>query len=162
MFYWNMLFEITFNGTNDKWNIVLILVLLEYALWANHSSAKTPLGMVLILVLLEYALWEFNKVRIIHESTRLNPCFIGICSLRNQKEQLKAEYELVLILVLLEYALWVDTENVLGITSDSLNPCFIGICSLSMGGKRLDHLSSERRNPCFIGICSLSATGLFL
>ena len=63
---------------------------------------------VLILVLMEYALWEVYKATdITILELGLNPCFNGICSLRYQEKQLYLQKHLVLILVLMEYALWV-------------------------------------------------------
>ena len=38
-------------------------------------------------------------------SCRLNPCFNGICSMRNKKEMKATTVYYVLILVLMEYAL---------------------------------------------------------
>ena len=69
---------------NKILSLVLILVLLEYALWEviNFNEERKALQ-VLILVLLEYALWVTEPVVVSAKITN------------------------VLILVLLEYALWV-------------------------------------------------------
>ena len=75
-----------------KWtSYVLILVLMEYALWAaGPVTNDTPIA-VLILVLMEYALWELDNLSGYQEGY------------------------MVLILVLMEYALWAslkkDTEK---------------------------------------------------
>ena len=69
---------------------VLILVLMEYALWLLGKVDKDGSCLVLILVLMEYALWHLQLL----------------------KERNKAIY--VLILVLMEYALW----RVVGDTED--------------------------------------------
>ena len=39
---------------------VLILILMEYALWAETSSGIREWERVLILILMEYALWVLN------------------------------------------------------------------------------------------------------
>ena len=111
---------------------------------------------VLILVLVEYALWDSDLVDN-YLWKCLNPCFSGICSLRavsrtNRKQidvliLVLVEYALwaegdcaehwkrqeVLILVLVEYALWEHRRNC---QEDCpvlcLNPCFSGICSLRL------------------------------
>ena len=86
---------------------VLILVLMEYALWQSiNSNGQRGREGVLILVLMEYALW---------------PCVFRrfLWSAR------------VLILVLMEYALWPYT--IIAIEGGkSLNPCSNGICSLTI------------------------------
>ncbi len=60
---------------------VLILVLMEYALWLQPETNDGKQYLVLILVLMEYALWqrmaEINNCN----SQGLNPCSNGICSL---------------------------------------------------------------------------------
>ena len=137
---------------------------------------------VLILVLLEYALWVTSPVCLPEKIVSLNPCFTGICSLRSKTASYRPlnevlilvllEYALwvclenrhkgwstmVLILVLLEYALWADHGFVKRSSRQSLNPCFTGICSL----RHLKFLKGEfvcGLNPCFTGICSLSVFG---
>ena len=94
---------------------VLILVLMEYALWDVITGIKDFTLSVLILVLMEYALWEKCKVTCSLNTIGLNPCFNGICSLRRRKVALKDKTE-------------------------CLNPCFTGICSLRLElckGKKL-------------------------
>ncbi len=112
MFYWNMLFEYWDRITGyNMLNNVLILVLLEYALWVRKAGYK------------------------VYRTYGLNPCFTGICSLRQKRVIYRFKWKWVLILVLLEYALWVLGILLFRIrVLRSLNPCFTGICSLSVGG----------------------------
>ena len=67
-------------------DVVLILVLMEYALWARNFEWHRSGVTVLILVLMEYALW------------------VG------QEEEWEGRRR-VLILVLMEYALWVQNRK---------------------------------------------------
>ena len=132
MFYWNILFEVRqksiirkflkclnpcFTGIYSlSWwqhcsvylgNSVLILVLLEYTLWEEYTERITPWKLqVLILVLLEYTLWGWVGNTDSHGKVCLNPCFIGIYSLRSIRSMYKE-------------------------ICRCLNPCFIGIYSLS-------------------------------
>ena len=110
---------------------VLILVLLEYALWVLLAQLCQQDSRVLILVLLEYALWGVETS--FHTETRkgLNPCSVGICSLSHVLNKLKFNEKGVLILVLLEYALWGKCWCKVRTMVRSLNPCSVGICSLS-------------------------------
>ena len=75
-----------------KWHRlgVLILVLMEYALWDEKDVYMGLQHWVLILVLMEYALWA--EVRIFREKLKdgLNPCFNGICSLRDLHSAINA------------------------------------------------------------------------
>ena len=110
---------------------VLILVLLEHALWALYQRAGITRREVLILVLLEHALWVYlynwiNDIMLVC----LNPCFIGTCSLR-LVICFRRKKGSVLILVLLEHALWGDWRTWGPSCVICLNPCFIGTCSLS-------------------------------
>ena len=65
--------------------IVLILILMEYALWDGKGYCVGAGHRVLILILMEYALWG------------------TVC---NDRTALAA----VLILILMEYALWASSE----------------------------------------------------
>ena len=114
---------------------VLILILMEYALWEkerevydNNNDGLNPYSngicsvrtawsasmwslqfKVLILILMEYALWEQLKLDekgVAHGC--LNPYSNGICSVRGQKCWGYSKNTRVLILILMEYALWVD------------------------------------------------------
>ncbi len=111
--------------------VVLILVLMEYALWRKVQHLWVLLE-VLILVLMEYALWHWIEkswdssahclnpcsngicsltspilMERSHSSRRLNPCSNGICSLTmTQNPMIEGVVPTVLILVLMEYALW--------------------------------------------------------
>ena len=60
---------------------VLILILMEYALWDLYGRVWPKEPRVLILILMEYALW------------------VVVASQKNHEE-------FVLILILMEYALW--------------------------------------------------------
>ena len=92
---------------NSSLCLVLILVLMEYALWDGEElTGKTDKFRVLILVLMEYALWEGEKGCFKPPKTSLNPCFNGICSLRKHDKCRSGRKNSVLILVLMEYALW--------------------------------------------------------
>ena len=67
---------------NTEEIVVLILVLMEYALWDTTNLIKEIGSDVLILVLMEYALWASYIFVGKHEFLScLNPCFNGICSL---------------------------------------------------------------------------------
>ena len=62
---------------------------------------------VLILVLMEYALWELENNSTNNLNLKsLNPCFNGICSLSMSQQKISPICCGVLILVLMEYALW--------------------------------------------------------
>ena len=61
--------------------MVLILVLMEYALWQALQRWRCGGWNVLILVLMEYALWHGTRYRHVYHWCRLNPCSNGICSL---------------------------------------------------------------------------------
>ena len=41
---------------------VLILILMEYALWDVHDWRNSQIPVVLILILMEYALWAYKKM----------------------------------------------------------------------------------------------------
>ena len=72
-------------NTQTTWSIrtsrVLILVLMEYALWRLRQLLSSQSDVVLILVLMEYALWHFHNGSFKHIIHSLNPCSNGICSL---------------------------------------------------------------------------------
>ena len=61
---------------------------------------------VLILVIVEYALWANEMMRESRKRLGLNPCYSGICSVSKTNVAKEDFYE-VLILVIVEYALWV-------------------------------------------------------
>ena len=101
-----MLSETQIFNSETTLGVVLILVLMEYALWAASNAKQCNRGWwVLILVLMEYALWGKYSYYIERWNEGLNPCFNGICSLRVT----------LLLSILMVF---------------SLNPCFNGICSL--------------------------------
>ena len=79
-----MLFELCRHNIIHNLNLVLILILMEYALWVPRLAQIQPATYtVLILILMEYALWEIEKIG---------------GSGKNKND--------VLILILMEYALW--------------------------------------------------------
>ena len=110
------------------WDVVLILVLMEYGLWRGIYEWETKGSTVLILVLMEYGLWQ--TIRQAREicSVGLNPCSNGIWSLTVPRMRdprlaglnpcsngiwsltavtaLPPKPNRVLILVLMEYGLW--------------------------------------------------------
>ena len=61
---------------------------MEYALWEDQIPIKMRMfpGAVLILILMEYALWAWGAARDSGTSPRLNPYSNGICSLRKKRE----------------------------------------------------------------------------
>ena len=61
---------------------------------------------VLILVLVEYGLWASKWTELSALQSGLNPCFSGIWSVRLLRFMASASVEAVLILVLVEYGLW--------------------------------------------------------
>ena len=70
-----------------------------HSLWAFSK--------VLILVLMEYALWHLSQDdNYLYFVKSLNPCSNGICSLTLECHTVKSSTPPVLILVLMEYALW--------------------------------------------------------
>ena len=85
---------------------VLILVLMEYALWDLLDPLSLNYIPVLILVLMEYALWEILLRTPLCWTMGLNPCFNGICSMSIVRHVDAHGTTIVLILVLMEYALW--------------------------------------------------------
>ena len=128
----NGICSLTFtNHASTKWTEVLILVLMEYALWPKGSTLCRTKRTVLILVLMEYALWQQ-----------------GIESSRWWRQ-------IVLILVLMEYALWQKHGYEIVYLCGSLNPCSNGICSLTNTKKRKIR-RGRCLNPCSNGICSLT------
>ena len=64
--------------------LVLILVLVDDALWVLIMEDLWSDIFVLILVLVDDALWE-RRVRSNPRNPSLNPCFSGWCSLRGKK-----------------------------------------------------------------------------
>ena len=124
-------------------------------IWSLMTCARNRIlnHFVLILVLMEYALWSKAAPKAASQASGLNPCSNGICSLMEGKNQcFSKEYNClnpcsngicslielkyfkiltdnVLILVLMEYALWWDWRTQSRIQT-SLNPCSNGICSL--------------------------------
>ncbi len=116
---------------------VLILVVMEDALWQFlYNSSGFTIG-VLILVVMEDALWQFSILPILVITTRvlilvvmedalwlvdimiidliilrLNPCCNGRCSLTIRSKCDALQWEAVLILVVMEDALWRYNQRV--------------------------------------------------
>ena len=109
---------------------------------------------VLILVLMEYALWRWKATHFLVGGC-LNPCSNGICSLTFDCIANKVAIY-VLILVLMEYALWQRQLLRHRQRRQGLNPCSNGICSLTVSRSSLPVVFLYRLNPCSNGICSLT------
>ena len=93
---------------------VLILVLMEYGLRAQHSLIiRSPKGF------------------------SLNPCFNGIWSASPHPSHPPKRHRRVLILVLMEYGLRAMLRHRLEQRSPCLNPCFNGIWSARPNSKVL-------------------------
>ena len=162
---------------------VLILVLMEYALWPDNGATDVTVKPVLILVLMEYALWRLKGL--MAKNIRLIVLILVLMEyalwLWVGYYHQKAAY-CVLILVLMEYALWQEIQEELREFECSLNPCFNGIYSLTWRDTRhvlgsgiivlilvlmeyalwlpahspINQLWGSSLNPCFNGICSLT------
>ena len=110
---------------------VLILVIVEYALWEWSKNTDTrQLWTVLILVIVEYALWVHFISLKGWFMIRLNPCYSGICSVREFNR-----YQLG--------------------TKGCLNPCYSGICSVRGNKGYYPFWFVGCLNPCYSGICSV-------
>ena len=68
---------------------------------------------VLILILMEYALWEISDDAEVKLTSSLNPYSNGICSVRDVPVQRPYHHSDVLILILMEYALWEERIQML-------------------------------------------------
>ena len=116
---------------NNFYEYVLILVLMEYGLWAaKHYKKQKQIAKSLNPCF--NGIWSLRRCRrwIEKGTESLNPCFNGIWSLR---AGLKPAFIFlyVLILVLMEYGLWVRWPKLrMAERPWSLNPCFNGIWSL--------------------------------
>ena len=122
---------------------------------APAENSETHAAEVLILVIVEYALWVIKGDQETITDLCLNPCYSGICSVSGRFSNLPLDWHCVLILVIVEYALW-DSSSISGpLRPWSLNPCYSGICSVST--MTLTHIALFRSclNPCYSGICSV-------
>ena len=133
---------------------VLILILMEYALWGWWQWRYGSDWRVLILILMEYALWGYRPRTFWKRLSCLNPYSNGICSMRllTKDQNMISEVGLnpysngicsmsavqahactcvflVLILILMEYALWEFTAFFYP-SMTCLNPYSNGICSM--------------------------------
>ena len=109
---------------------VLILILMEYALWGWKSIRFWRIASVLILILMEYALWV-PKVWSTSPASCLNPYSNGICSMSNCN--------------------LVFNEQIDG----RLNPYSNGICSMRAAKAKDSRNVNFRLNPYSNGICSM-------
>ena len=121
--------------TNNPQVVVLILILMEYALWARgnprHQYKKQSLNPYSngICSLREYLL--SNP----HIELSLNPYSNGICSLRSEKCRRIRKPRAVLILILMEYTLWgIYKHSSPSIIEQCLNPYSNGIYSMRASG----------------------------
>ncbi len=110
---------------------VLILVVMEDALWRRYVTCQDTIGVVLILVVMEDALWRSVSRREGGSIACLNPCCNGRCSLTKVLLLVWNRGRIVLILVVMEDALWQKFYRVFVHRMDSLNPCCNGRCSLT-------------------------------
>ena len=99
---------------------VLILVVLDHALWLwNQMLCMLNLLTVLILVVLDHALWLKEQKNLAAQiAAGLNPCCAGPCSLTPQGTD-EIVRQNVLILVVLDHALWLQKGAACG--SDYVN-----------------------------------------
>ena len=115
------------------WATVLILVLVDYALWRQRERRVQRLFcLVLILVLVDYALWLSSEWPSTWMAVCLNPCSGGLCSLTYNDPEEPSNLYL------------------------SLNPCSGGLCSLTCNCSRDYWHHYFGLNPCSGGLCSLT------
>ena len=141
---------------------VLILVLMEYGLWPQSSSATSRRSG---LNPCSNGIWSLTQLITLQRNPSavcLNPCSNGIWSLTQSacvqlfplwyvlilvlmeyglwQSKLSGESNesSVLILVLMEYGLWPNCQTTLTAGRRCLNPCSNGIWSLTPGKKRLE------------------------
>ena len=111
--------------------LVLILVLMDDALWRLVNGIAKGRLTVLILVLMDDALWRTAKYTWGSVQDSLNPCFNGWCTLTPEINCFDIPVNEVLILVLMDDALWLS-KNIMQVDPKSLNPCFNGWCTLTL------------------------------
>ena len=107
-----MLFELSTNFWRTKYEGVLILILMEYALWVDmHSKDCYKNMIVLILILMEYALWV-TPSNLLAVTVRVLILILMEYALWDGS-MFKFDFEfVVLILILMEYALWVVRNQI--------------------------------------------------
>ena len=133
---------------------VLILVVMEYVLWAGMAFTCTGYGTnVLILVVMEYVLWAFLSV-VLRWSRFVLILVVMEYVLWEQGVALQSRSKGVLILVVMEYVLWVCGIGWKYEIVNRLNPCCNGICSVSYENVN-NNFSIFSLNPCCNGICSV-------
>ncbi len=110
---------------------VLILVVMEDALWQTVFKIMARRMLVLILVVMEDALWLYGRVSRQRCWISLNPCCNGRCSLTLGWNDQGETWIFVLILVVMEDALWLFQNGIFWVIGCSLNPCCNGRCSLT-------------------------------
>ncbi len=111
--------------------VVLILILMEYALWDDVSSQMLSFELVLILILMEYALWGWS----IGTDAFFRTVLILILmeyALWDDMKYYKTNTLIVLILILMEYALWSTWESTKDYAPQCLNPYSNGIRSIRL------------------------------
>ena len=133
--------------------VVLILVVVEYALWVCLCGQWEQCDPVLILVVVEYALWVFEHYDEIMVFIVLILVVVEY-ALWDCADSIILSASRVLILVVVEYALWELHTTMNTNSNNSLNPCCSGICSLRKVGKTVS-MNGRSLNPCCSGICSL-------
>ena len=111
-------------------NLVLILVLVDYALWLHRERVCRLTTQVLILVLVDYALWQQDANPPKGKARVLILVLVDYALWRNSKVESRSSQK-VLILVLVDYALWLYVLYAKHKISKSLNPCSGGLCSLT-------------------------------
>ncbi len=111
---------------------------------------------VLILVVVEYALWDNNIGVTSSWSLRLNPCCSGICSLRSSAKLVTRLGRSLNPCCSGICSLSTNSVNQ-GIKKSCLNPCCSGICSLRYYYEYQQQYRCSL-NPCCSGICSLRST----
>ena len=101
-----MLSEVILRDAKITMERVLILIILEDALWGTVFKKNMLCRIVLILIILEDALWVGTEEQYAEFYKGLNPYYTGRCSLRRNVKSIYLTIA-VLILIILEDALWV-------------------------------------------------------
>ena len=143
------------------WRSVLILILMEYALWDCCTVCSTWWKFCLN----PYSngicsLSGMNNIAIRIICKCLNPYSNGICSLRNCRACWKTWTNLVLILILMEYALWGISLSANFGQKNVLILILMEYALWAVAGSDATITSFVCLNPYSNGICSLS-TGMF-
>ena len=121
------------------------------------SAASEQQVQVLILVLMEYALWPGCQLPRNWRKRGLNPCSNGICSLTTNTDEKLFVNAIVLILVLMEYALWPRSDRCRSAYGQVLILVLMEY-ALWRQSKKQEDMQCVCLNPCSNGICSLTST----